>query len=179
MARIIHNLSDKIISVTQSQLRTRGYMGTTIRSVAQECGIAVGTVYNYFPDKDALINAAMMGDWLLVLATIKLECSQSTSISEGIRKIQKNLQDFYTGRPWMAEYTNSEDRPSGDYDMFKRRTMLHNVLDSIVADLLVRHGMEKDVHLAVMYTEMILTSISNPSISIGMINDVIDRLYDK
>ena len=45
MARIIHNLSDKIISVTQSQLRTRGYMGTTIRSVAQECGIAVGTVY--------------------------------------------------------------------------------------------------------------------------------------
>ena len=154
-------------------------MGTTIRSVAQECGIAVGTVYNYFPDKDALINAAMMGDWLLVLATIKLECSQSTSISEGIRKIQKNLQDFYTGRPWMAEYTNSEDRPSGDYDMFKRRTMLHNVLDSIVADLLVKHGMEKDVHLAVMYTEMILTSISNPSISFGMINDVIDRLYDK
>ena len=79
----------------------------------------------------------------------------------------------------MAEYTNSEDRPSGDYDMFKRRTMLHNVLDSIVADLLVKHGMEKDIHLAVLYTEMILTSISNPSISFGMINDVIDRLYDK
>jgi len=52
-------------------------------------------------------------------------------------------------------------------------------LDSIVADLLVKHGMEKDIHLAVLYTEMILTSISNPSISFGMINDVIDRLYEK
>lgn len=179
MARIIHNLSDKIISVTQSQLRTKGYMGTTIRSVAQECGIAVGTVYNYFPDKDALINASMMSDWLLVLTNIKLECSQSRSIPDGIRSIEKNLKGFYTERPWMAEYSNSEDRPSGDYDLFKRRTMLHNVLDSIVADLLVNHGMEQDVHLAALYTELILTSISNPGIHSGMINEVIDRLYAK
>ena len=71
MARIIHNLSDKIISVTQSQLRTRGYMGTTIRSVAQECGIAVGTVYNYFPSKEALVATHLLEDWKQCILAIQ------------------------------------------------------------------------------------------------------------
>lgn len=47
----------------QKQLSEQGYKKTTIRSVAQECGIAVGTVYNYFKSKDMLIASLILEDW--------------------------------------------------------------------------------------------------------------------
>ena len=35
-----------------------GLGAVSMRSVARACGIAVGSLYNYFPSKDALIDAA-------------------------------------------------------------------------------------------------------------------------
>lgn len=38
-----------------------------MRSVARECGIALGTLYNYYADKDALILAAVEDIWAEIL----------------------------------------------------------------------------------------------------------------
>lgn len=63
MPKIIENLREQIITEAQNQLSEQGYKKTTIRSVAQECGIAVGTVYNYFKSKDMLIASLVLEDW--------------------------------------------------------------------------------------------------------------------
>jgi AcrR family transcriptional regulator len=63
MPKIIENLREQIITEAQNQLSEQGYKKTTIRSVAQECGIAVGTVYNYFKSKDILIASLVLEDW--------------------------------------------------------------------------------------------------------------------
>ena len=34
-----------------------------MREAARRCGVAVGTLYNYFPSKDALAAAVMLEDW--------------------------------------------------------------------------------------------------------------------
>ena len=36
---------------------TRGFHGTAVPAVAQAAGIAAGTIYHYFPSKEALVNA--------------------------------------------------------------------------------------------------------------------------
>ena len=48
MPKIIANVREQIIEVAKRQIEELGYENTTIRSVAKGCGIAVGTVYNYF-----------------------------------------------------------------------------------------------------------------------------------
>ena len=53
MPKIIENLREKLVREAQYQVEERGYSALTIRSVANACGVGVGTVYNYFASKDA------------------------------------------------------------------------------------------------------------------------------
>ena len=63
MPKIIENLQPKLIAEARRQIETVGYSAMTVRSVARECGLGVGTVYNYFPSKDALVASFMLEDW--------------------------------------------------------------------------------------------------------------------
>lgn len=63
MPKIIKNLERKLLEEAKRQVDTLGYSATTIRSVASACGVGVGTVYNYYPSKDALLAAYLLEDW--------------------------------------------------------------------------------------------------------------------
>ena len=63
MPRVIENLREEIIKEAKKQISERGYKNTTIRSVASECNIAVGTVYNYFKSKESLVASFVLEDW--------------------------------------------------------------------------------------------------------------------
>ena len=64
MPKIIENIREQLLSEAKRQMNEYGYESTTIRSVAQGCGIAVGTVYNYFSSKDMLIASSILQDWI-------------------------------------------------------------------------------------------------------------------
>ena len=59
MPKIIENLENRLISEAKKQIAEAGYNAVTIRSVAKACGVGVGTVYNYFESKEALLAAFM------------------------------------------------------------------------------------------------------------------------
>ena len=71
MPKIIENVREQLLAVAKRQIEERGYARTTIRSVAGECGLGVGTVYNYFPSKDMLIATFMAEDWQESLSEIE------------------------------------------------------------------------------------------------------------
>ena len=73
MPKIIENLHRDILAKTKKQVAERGYKNTTIRSVAAECGIAVGTVYNYFRSKEILIASFMLEDWKECIKSIEAQ----------------------------------------------------------------------------------------------------------
>lgn len=63
MPKIIENLENRLVEEARKQVMEQGYAAVTIRSVAKGCGVGVGTVYNYFPSKDALLARYMLSDW--------------------------------------------------------------------------------------------------------------------
>ncbi len=71
MPKIIENLEEKLIREARRQIEEVGYAATTIRSVAKAVGVGVGTVYNYFPSKEALIAKFMLEDWRNCTAAIE------------------------------------------------------------------------------------------------------------
>ena len=70
MPKIIENLESRILAEARKQIEASGYGALTIRSVAKECGVGIGTVYNYFPSKDALVASYMLQDWKSCLEVI-------------------------------------------------------------------------------------------------------------
>lgn len=71
MPKIIENVREQLLAIAKKQIEERGYANTTIRSVAGECGLAVGTVYNYFKSKDMLIATFVVEDWQSVLSDVR------------------------------------------------------------------------------------------------------------
>jgi AcrR family transcriptional regulator len=52
---------DTILEATVRVLLARGYQGTTTIAVAERAGVSVGSLYQYFPNKDSLIAALLKG----------------------------------------------------------------------------------------------------------------------
>ncbi len=71
MPKIIENVREQLLLEAKAQLKQNGYLKTTIRSVAAACGLGVGTVYNYFGSKDALIASFMADQWLELLEKVR------------------------------------------------------------------------------------------------------------
>ena len=54
---------DEILRRSRELIRERGLPAISIRSVAAACGVSVGSVYNYFGSKAALVRAAVESVW--------------------------------------------------------------------------------------------------------------------
>lgn len=54
---------EDILAAATELARKDGLAKLGIRSVAASCGVSVGTIYNYFPDKDALVTGVVGSFW--------------------------------------------------------------------------------------------------------------------
>ena len=85
MPKIIEDLENRLIAEAKKQVEEQGYGAVTIRSVAKSCGVGVGTVYNYFTSKDALLAAYILEGWKKCMATIQ-ETSSATQNPEPVMR---------------------------------------------------------------------------------------------
>jgi AcrR family transcriptional regulator len=94
MPKIIENLRDSLLCEAKRQINERGYGQTTIRSVASGCGVAVGTVYNYFKSKDMLIASFILEDWIGCLDAISSHPKDDRY--EYLKFIHLTIREFIT-----------------------------------------------------------------------------------
>ncbi len=97
MPKIIENLESKLIAQAKKQIMEDGYGAMTVRSVAQKCGVGVGTVYNYFPSKDALVAAYMLQDWRACMQEVAAVSEEADSARPVARCIYEQLR-LYAAR---------------------------------------------------------------------------------
>ncbi len=54
---------EDILKVSRKLIQQQGWSAVNIRSVAAACGVSVGSIYNYFDSKAALVSAAVESVW--------------------------------------------------------------------------------------------------------------------
>ena len=91
MPKIIENLPQRLLEETRRQVAESGYAAMTIRSVAKGCGVGVGTVYNYYPSKEALVASFMLDDWKLCVAAIRDTAANSDTLEPVLQLIHEKL----------------------------------------------------------------------------------------
>lgn len=72
----------KILDAALSVFTRKGYGDTTVPDIAGEAGVAVGTIYNYFPGKQELL-VALMIDRFLTEPFVQILESNDTSDPKG------------------------------------------------------------------------------------------------
>lgn len=92
MPKIIEDVRRMLLTEAKKQVAERGYAKATIRSVAGACGLAVGTVYNYFSSKDMLIATFMAEDWKECLERIESSPAEEPEVL--LRCIHDELRGF-------------------------------------------------------------------------------------
>ena len=134
MPKIIANVREQIIEVAKRQIEELGYENTTIRSVAKGCGIAVGTVYNYFSSKDMLIATFILSDWVACMESISHQPKESRK--NFLAFIHISLLKF--AEKHSAIFTNKEAAKVFNAAFHERhkqiREQLADLINSITAD---------------------------------------------
>ena len=103
MPKIIENLRDGLLVEAKQQIIERGYKNTTVRSVANACGVAVGTVYNYFKSKDMLIASFILDDWLECVGEIASypkddRCALLSFIHHSLRRFAEKHSSLFADK---------------------------------------------------------------------------------
>lgn len=120
MPKIIENVREQLLNEAKRQIESNGYSKTTIRSVAGACGLATGTVYNYFPSKDMLIASFMLDDWNECLDKIKGRSNGSA------KELMSSIYEF------TLEFIGKHRSLFEDADAIKSFNSSHNSRHSIL-----------------------------------------------
>lgn len=88
---------EAILAASRTLVKEQGTTALNIRAVAGRCGIAVGSVYHYFPSKAALLSAAIEAIW-----TDIFHAGGRPSKSDSF--LERVLWLFDTAREGMARY---------------------------------------------------------------------------
>ena len=76
MPKIIENLEEEIAKTALDLFKNNPYKSVSMRKIASEVGIAVGTLYNYYPNKWELYINVFEESWRETYQILKNNCQQ-------------------------------------------------------------------------------------------------------
>ena len=159
MPKIIENLESRLIEEAKKQIEEAGYGALTIRSVAKGCGVGVGTVYNYFPSKDALVASWLLQDWKECIAQIREISTASEQALPVVRCIYDQLRQFSLRNQTVFQDAAAAGSFAGSFSQY------HSLLRRQLAEPLEKFCPDK--FAAEFITEALLTwtMATNPSMN--------------
>ncbi|KAF0106934.1 MAG: putative TetR family transcriptional regulator [Chloroflexi bacterium] len=89
----------QIVSASHRLFLTQGFHGTTMRQIASESGMALGSLYNHFADKNDLFRAVFEAYNPYPLLLIALENSQGQTAEDLARTAARRLVTQLNARP--------------------------------------------------------------------------------
>jgi len=94
---------DAILEAAAQVFERHGYAAGTTNRIAERAGVSIGTVYQYFPDKDAILVALVtrhLEEGTAVLVPIVGQLlSEPPPISEGLTRILEALLELHRHQP--------------------------------------------------------------------------------
>lgn len=71
LPKTLINIKEDILLVTKKLLTEEGYEKLNIRNIASKCGIATGTLYNYYKSKQEIVEEIIKTEWNAMLRRVE------------------------------------------------------------------------------------------------------------
>ena len=94
MPKVILGVRENLLKRAEELIELGEYDNFSIRSIAKDCGIAVGTLYNYFKSKDELLVAVINEHWKKMISEVDERCANSTTLTDCVCHICTGIRSF-------------------------------------------------------------------------------------
>ena len=158
MPKIIENLRERVLKAAREALVTEGYQALSMRALAQRVGVAPGTLYNYFSDKEEIVATLALADWQDALARMDAVATRATDLERGLAALCDELDSFSNAyRPTWEQYEGG--RAAGYLTRYHR--MLREQVARPVRTVLEHSGRADFTPLADVLAEVLLACSVN------------------
>jgi AcrR family transcriptional regulator len=86
---------DLILTSAKALIGERGNDAVSMREIAKECGIAPSSIYQYFPDKNALLEAIMSDYFSQFSQLIESSFVNVKDMTSYVKAVDKGIDQFY------------------------------------------------------------------------------------
>lgn len=92
-----------IVDAAKDEFERVGFVDATMRDIATKSGIAVGTLFNYFPDKLALLETALFEDLSAIASGPLPDTDSVASLAELLVGAAEGFIRYYAERPALSQ----------------------------------------------------------------------------
>lgn len=85
---------EKILQVANDFAKANGLSSISIREIAKACGVAVGSIYNYYPSKGEIILDIVEGFWANAFASVDFSYLKDKDFFTCYRYLYQILSDY-------------------------------------------------------------------------------------
>ncbi len=174
MPKIIEGAREKILANAKRRLFEKGYQHLSLREVARESGIATGTIYNYFANKDYMIANIMLEDWTVAVKKMEEHCRGVRSVKDGVRGICQAMDEFW--KIYVSVWQQPSVAAAASPDMEHRHEFLTSQLKKNVDGLLETNGYGEKKEFTVLIAELILASVGKTEVR-EQLETLVEQLY--
>lgn len=133
MPKIIKDLKPQIKQAALELYETIGYDQVSMRGIATKLGIAVGTLYNYYPNKDTLFLSSLEESWLLTIENIEQHISKSEDPRDRLQLLVSTLYEDMIERKGLGKELFSKNSDHLD-SMSHIFTKLQDLMIELIYD---------------------------------------------
>lgn len=91
----------RLLTAAREVFETQGFAGANLRLIAEQAGIAPGTIFVHFQDKRDLLHAALFEDLASTLA-LALAQEPGPSLETWLARLTDHLLNYYESRPALS-----------------------------------------------------------------------------
>ena len=162
MPKIIEDVENRILHSARQRLLGGDLSSFSARGIAEDCGIAVGTIYNYYRDKESLMAAVMAQDWLAELSRAAQQVAAAPDPEAGILCLYEAMGSF--SRVYEAVWA-SYPTGEGFGSLFRaRHKLLLSQIEEQLSALYGRFGQTPEKGRLVLLAELILAASQHPEV---------------
>ncbi len=119
----------EILEVAGEIIKEKGVKACSMRALAKEANVAVGTLYNYFPSNQVLLEELFVASWQKTIERLE-EISLETEIEIQIRDFYRILKDEIKARKGLGRELNSINAFVGKIG--ESKVQIHGRIEKII-----------------------------------------------
>lgn len=160
------DIKENILCSAKEIALEQGITKINIRAVAKKSGIAIGSVYNYYPKKDDLLVAVVEDFWSEALEKVDFKNIGDKNFYEKIQEIYDNLYEYFHNfkENWLEQLSllNEQEKKLGrkkENEYFaKICTMIISLMDSDenISNKVWEGGITKEKTAEFIFDNMVL-----------------------